>query len=545
MRFLIKLIVGIGGCLIILSLVRRFMLGRSKRPDSRLPDRSPKAADSEIEYSAPEAPGAVSPGAGTPPCRSTPELDTGREPQSADPEESASDSPDDESLQPKDSDEYWSGDSETDDNDGGSADSPVVTPRPTSADNDNQESTEAKPSEADPSAMPKKVRSSHGKRRAVRPRAQPGRRVATGDYYPPISARLPTASLRCREGADGWELYLDIPEDREALEITQNDSPISHDGEALLLDFTGVVEIVYADGGKQSVRLSAPLYFRTDQDWSEPGRLAVQIANTGSFVVIAPVDMDGEFKDSIHAPEECTDPDFHAHFVDMGDIDREEITPGAYPMRLEGKTLFDDADKSIHGEIFVGSPPDLKVSRRIAMARVVKETGEREKNDWGVNFNPQRQTLSSALGDRDGWFSVRTYLTGARREYESRPFRYFRSLERITLGGEAYGSDIVLTPDNRNSYGMLKLRFCCGDGSSIVPKSVQPSDQRVYVWGQEVSIPPRPDVQAVSCRFENHATIEVNVPRVWWNFSDDELEYANRVREIWIDDFMRLASDNN
>lgn len=183
------------------------------------------------------------------------------------------------------------------------------------------------------------------------------------------------------------------------------------------------------------------------------------------------------------------------------------------------------------------------MSRRIGMARVVRETGDLARNDWGENFNPHERTLASVLGDRDGRFSVRTYLNGSSKTYESRPFRYFRSLERITLGGEVYGDAMTLVPDRNKSYQTLKLRFCCGDGSSIVPRVVEPADRRVHIWGEEVSVPPRPDVQTVSCRFENQATIEVIVPRVWWKFSDDELEYANRVREIWLDNFMRLASD--
>ena len=520
MRFLTKLIIGICGGLIILGLIRRFMIRRSEYPEGDSPVCSSEVVEAGTLPS--DVLGPTPPVAETLPDEPSPEHaeDVPKAKYTA-PEESETTPSVDETYLSKSADADLSDESQTDNDQGGS-----TTPQS---------------SEAGSDVMPRRVRSTGGRRRTG-PRAQPGRRITTGEYYPPVSARLPTASLRCREGADGWELYLDIPEDREVSEITQNEAQLSHGGEVLLSSFTGLVEITYGDGRKQSILLSAPLYFRTNQDWSEPGRLAVQISDTGSFVVIAPVDMDGEFRDSIHAPEECADPDFHAHFVDMGERDEKEVAPGAYPMRLAGRTLDDDADKSSHGEIFIGNPPELAVSRRIGMARVVRETGDIKKNNWGENFNPHDRTLASVLGDRDGWFSVRTYLAGSSKEYESRPFRYFRSLERITLGGESYGTDMILVPDRYNSYQMLKLRFCCGDDSPIIPEAVEPADRRVYVWGDEVSVPPRPDVQMVSCQFENYASIEVSVPRVWWKFSDDE-QYANRVREIWLDDFMRLASD--
>lgn len=557
MRFLTRLILGACCALIILGLIRRFMTRKSEHhqdrstvyspeavevqriksdvpephplvtettPDEPLPERStevhnePEITPNVDESSPPSSDGTI---LGEP----SPELsEVTPEVGNIAPEESESDSNVDESPPPRSTDAVLSDDSQSDSD----QDRSVVLP----------------PSKSGSTTPSRHVQPTPGREEAVEPPAHPGHKVKTGVYYPPTSPRLPTASLRCREGADGWELYIDLPEDREVSEIKQNETLLSHNGEVVLSDFTGSVQIVYGDGRTQSILLAAPLYFRTDQDWSEPGRLAVQISDTGSFVVIAPVDMDGEFRDSIHAPEECADPNFRAHFVDMGERDGDEVAPGAYPMRLTGKTLNDDADKNFHGEIFVGSPPDLEVSRRIGRARVVRETGDIKKNDWGKNFNPHNQTLASVLGDRDGWFSVRTYLIGSSREYESRPFRYFRSLERITLGGELHAADMILVPDRNRSYQTLRLRFCCGDDSSLIPKVVEPADQRVHIWGEEISVPPRPDVQTVSCLFENQATIEVRVPRVWWKFSDDKLEYTNQVREIWLYDFVRLASDS-
>lgn len=522
MRFLIKLIVGMCCGLIILGLIRRFMIRGSEYPKGSEPVCEPEA----VEAGTPQSDALET----TPPVAETlldepspahaEDVPEARYPAS---EESETTSPADEGSPPESADTALSDEARTD--------------------NDQGDSTAPLPCGSGADATLGRVESTTSRGEDVKPHDQPGRRIETGEYYPPTSTRLPTASLRCREGADGWELYLDIPEDRDVSEITQNEAPLSHDGEVVLSDFIGSVEIAYGDGGTQSILLSAPLYFRTDQAWSEPGRLAVQISDIGSYVIIAPVEMDGEFRDSIHALEECADPDFHAHFVDMGERDEEEVAPGAYPMRLTGRTLDDDADQSVHGEIFVGSPPELVVSRRIGKVRVVRETGDLARNDWGENFNPHERTLASVLGNRDGRFGVRTYLNGSSKTYESRPFRYFRSLERITLGGELHGADMTLVPDRNKSYQTLKLRFCCGDGSSIVPRVVEPADRRVHIWGEEVSVPPRPDVQTVSCRFENQATIEVIVPRVWWKFSDDELEYANRVREIWLDNFKRLASD--
>lgn len=306
MRFLIKLIVGMCCGLIILGLIRRFMIRGSEYPKGSEPVCEPEAVEAGTQQS--DALETTLPVAETlldePSPAHAEDVPEARYPAS---EESETTSTANEGSTPESADTALS---------------------------DEVQADKYQTREAGATAILGRVESTGSLTGFVKPVAQPGRRIVTGAYYAPASTRLPTASLRCREGADGWELYLDIPEDRDVSEITQNEAPLSHDGEVVLSDFIGSVEIAYGDGGTQSILLSAPLYFRTDQDWSEPGRLAVQISDIGSYVIIAPVEMDGEFRDSIHAPEECADPDFHAHFVDMGERGEEEVAPGAYPMRL-------------------------------------------------------------------------------------------------------------------------------------------------------------------------------------------------------------------
>ena len=232
--------------------------------------------------------------------------------------------------------------------------------------------------------------------------------------------------------------------------------------------------------------------------------MAVIVTNpaNGYFIVIAPTEMDDEFAESEHDPEDCTDPGFHAHFLAIGkEYDSE--TYGKYPAALVGSKIYDTADVDFHGELYVGQPPDLSVHEMVTNARIVEETGSTGENRWGVNFDPHTQTVESILGGRDGRFTVRTYLKDSHVRHESKTFRFFKSLEYLELDGQTYSSDTILIPQNDGKYMVTLLKFNGRDGTV---KPVQVDSHLAFVSEDGmVRIPPDPSIKSVSCEFSNRA----------------------------------------
>ena len=166
----------------------------------------------------------------------------------------------------------------------------------------------------------------------------------------------------------------------------------------------------------------------------------------GIYWLSPPLDYDTSEWDDYESnqPEDCVDENFEARFLFLEGV----ALSRPAPMRIKSKTLYDDAEVKDHGKLYVGAPPELRVDPQITDARIVEETGVRELNMWGENFNPDKQSIATALdGRRDGKFSIRTYHDGDLQE--SKPFRYFPALKRITLNGERHSPNNALLPDKR------------------------------------------------------------------------------------------------
>ena len=370
----------------------------------------------------------------------------------------------------------------------------------------------------------------------TRPRMYRGRRIRTGAYYPPLSKPTEKASLRCRETAGAWEIFVALPEDREAVKASyvedELDLDILDDNEIRLSRYDGVVSVRYENGDDDLIQLAdasmnRPLFFRMRRNWEGEGRL-VNNPSAGYILAIAPQGYTGEWGD-VEAdiePEDCVDPKFQARFLFL-----EGAPPGAItPMRLEGATLRDDSDTAHHGELYIGAPPELSVDPQISVAVIAEETGVRAANKWVKGFQPHGQSLASVLDRREGRFSVRTYRGTT--SQESKPFRYFPSLSRITIDEQPHAAyaDTVAFPDKGDgTHRAIELRFVADNGDLLRPTeakatpagSDESADLQITDAGVVVA-PPLPSIQAVECEFRNRASITLALPRVWWRKTDED-----------------------
>ena len=380
--------------------------------------------------------------------------------------------------------------------------------------------------------------------RQSKPRRHMGRRVRTGKYYAPLSPPTERASLRCRETGEGWEIYLAIPQDSAVAKVTHggDELQVSYETELPLSQFAGDAIVHYQDDIARLALFNAadgkPLFFKMRENWEGEGRL-VNNPTQGYVVAIAPLDYADEWDaDEPHDPEDCVDENFEARFLFL-----EGAAPGRpAPMRIKGKTLYDDAEVKDHGKLYVGAPPELRVDPQVTDARIVEETGVRALNMWGENFNPHRESIASVLDGRDGKFSIRTYHDGDLQE--SKPFRYFPALRRITLNGKRHSPSNALLPDKRTGqYREIALRFERDDGDVLHPESVSPAEVRADDGA--VIIPPSPSIQTITCNFPNRASIALAVPRVWWRLTDENGatgEWGGETYEFSRSEFMKLKN---
>ena len=368
------------------------------------------------------------------------------------------------------------------------------------------------------------------------PRMYRGRRIRTGAYYPPLSKPTEKASLRCRETAGAWEIFVALPEDRESVKASYVEDELGleilDDNEIRLDRFDGAVFVRYEDDTVDRIQLAdtsmdKPLLFRMREDWTGEGRL-VGKPSAGFVVAIAPWDYtDGwDDVDEPIEPEDCVDPNFQARFLFL-----KGGAPGAItPMRLEGVTLCDDSDTAHHGELYIGAPPELSVDSQISVAVIVEETGERADNKWVQDFQPHNQSIMSVLDGREGRLSVRTYLDGTLQE--SKPFRHFPRLRDITLDGQphtAYADTVAFPDKGDGTHRAIELRFVADNGDLLHPTTAkataaagaEPADLQITDTSVVV-IPPLPSIDAVKCEFPNRASITLALPRVWWRKTDPD-----------------------
>ena len=364
------------------------------------------------------------------------------------------------------------------------------------------------------------------------PRMYRGRRIRTGEYYPALSQPTEKASLRCRETSDGWQIFVALPGGRQVVEAFQGEDALDLDDEIRLDRFEGVVSVRYEDDTVDRIQLAdasmdRQLFFRMRRNWEGEGRL-VGKPSAGYIVAIAPRDYADEWDDveaSIE-PEDCVDRNFQARFLFLKGTPLGAITQ----MRLEGTTLCDDSDIAHHGELYISAPPKLSVDPRIGVAVIVEETGVRAYNKWVQDFQPHNQSIRSALDGREGRFSVRTYQDGTL--HESKPFRYFPNLRRITFDGQPYTTDanMVAFPDKGDgTHQAIELRFVSDNDDLLRPTSATATSAGVDEPGELqitgagiVTVPPLPSIEAVECEFDNRASIALAMPRVWWRKTDED-----------------------
>lgn len=384
--------------------------------------------------------------------------------------------------------------------------------------------------------------------RQSKPRRHMGRRVRTGKYYAPLSPPTERASLRCRETNEGWEIYLAIPQESAVVKVTHggDELQVASETELPLRQFAGDVAVHYQDNTARLTLFNAadgkPLFFKMRENWEGEGRL-VNNPTAGHILAIAPLDYDASEWDDYESnePEECVDENFEARFLFL-----EGVAPGRpAPMVINGATLHDDADivHRGHGKLYIGAPPELQVDPQITDARIVEETGVREDNEWGENFDPHRQSIASVMDGREGRFSIRTYHDGQMKE--RKPFRYFPTLRRIILNGKRHSPDIALLPDKRTGkHREIALWFELNEVDALRPESVIPDEVRVADdW--TIIIPPSPSIQTIICDFPNRASIAVTIPRVWWRLTDEDGEtgdWGGETYEFYRSEFMKLIN---
>ena len=383
--------------------------------------------------------------------------------------------------------------------------------------------------------------------RQSKPRRYMGRRVPTGKYYAPLSPPTERASLRCRETNGEWEIYLALPQERAVVKVTHggDELQVSSETELSLIRFTGDAVVHYQDNTADRITLSNsaegdPLLFKMQENWEGEGRL-VNNPTVGYVLAIAPLDYADDWNvDEPHDPEDCVAENFEARFLFL-----EGATPGRpAPMAIKGMTIHDDADADTeyHGKLYIGAPPELRVDPQITDARIVEETGVREDNDWGENFDPHKQSIAAILDGREGRFSIRTYHDGT--FDDSKPFRYFPALRRITLNGDPHSPDNALLPDKRTGrHREIALRFELDDGEVLRPESVSHDKVRVADDGS-VIVHPTPSIQTLTCDFPNRASIMVAIPRVWWRLIDEDGapgDWGGETHEFSRNEFMNLT----
>lgn len=375
-----------------------------------------------------------------------------------------------------------------------------------------------------------------------------GRRNRTGAHYPSLGRSVDKAELLCRLDGDFWELFLSIPSGRKVVKATLEGTDLSapSGGEIALDTFKGDLAVQYETGAPDTISLfdsalGDPLFFKMRDGWVGHGRRC-WTPSQGHILAIAPVDYENEVWEDYeaHEPEYCAGEDFRARFLFLpGNV----ALTGVAPIVYEGVSLYDDSDSDFSGELFVGSPPDLVVDEDATEAVIVEETGDLYLNEWKEKFNPHTQPIASVLGGRAGRFSVRIYIDSARRE-DSAAFRYFPDLRQISVNGETHSADAVHLPDMETGlHGELEIRFETADGGLLRPCRVENDFGRILDNGTVV-VAPDPLIGAVSCEFDNHAAIEVNVPRVWWRLIDEagnEGEWSGKAHEFSYDDFMGLV----
>ena len=342
----------------------------------------------------------------------------------------------------------------------------------------------------------------------------------------------------CRRATDDWQVLLCSEETGTVSEVRYGRKALTHGpGETWCLSrLSGELEIIFKEGKTNVLPLfkeGTPLIFKFHKNWTGDGR-RVKNVTKGRFIVIAPAEWT-RTGDVPVMPEDCSDPNFLAHFFyreqeidDPGAF--EEYTVTATPgIELQGNRVFDNSEQ---GELFGGCVPVLMPLSDVVSARI----GEENPDGWrGENFDPAQQTLEQVLADRQGWFYLRVYDRQANR-LDSCDFRYCSELQEIRVNGTPYTEDNLLVP-SKHGHAPARVEFS-GNGSTLLHPELRGKHPHATVRPDSViKVAPHPDGDRVSCTLAaGNSRVEVTIalPRVWWKI-DARQERNEKWRDTPVD----------
>ena len=353
--------------------------------------------------------------------------------------------------------------------------------------------------------------------------------------------------LICRKSESKWqwEIFLSAPEECSIKNIRHDEINLTvNDSEHCLTHFSGILTALMSDGTSYEYRLlegNKPLIFKTQRGWNGNGKLIPRMTQ-GSFIVITPNTW-GRKKNPPYDPENCSNPDYKAHFflIDKNNLEsqtdgfsecEEIITQPKF--KLEGERL---ADNSNHGELYITRVPDLTTKSAVCWARVGEEAGVGWK---GVNFEPSPTTsLKGVLDGRNGHFFVRVYENlGEERVslVDTDQFRYCAELSKIILD-EAPFIPGTFQPPSPEGYNPVTLHFVGKDGTTLKPELNRANRHIDLKDDGKAIINPSPDSNKT---YWNVCDVEVvvNLGRIWWQLSscDDPT--------VWHDSPLRMTKSN-
>ena len=341
----------------------------------------------------------------------------------------------------------------------------------------------------------------------------------------------PRPELICRKSPSSWqwEVVLSAEDECNIVEVQRDGYPLGAvNGEYSLSSLAGSLSIDYRDRESDQLPLldDTPLIFKMPNDWNGDGRKVGGITS-GHFIVMVP----REWKRTGSAPVEpegCTDANFMAHFFyvkkgesvgDTGGFEGYDLALTTTGFELSGDSVFDNSDD---GELFVGTPPELRPASSVVWARI----GEERQGGWkGENFKPAERTLAYVLNSRQGRFFVRVY-DGESRLLDSGEFRYLRDLREIRVNDEPYSAQTLLVPPS-TGYLPAEVQFVSTDGTAIHPNLDTAGTHATMQSGGTLIVAPHPDGDHISCALQSGAdrvNTVIKLPRIWWRIEQDDGE---------------------
>ena len=379
-----------------------------------------------------------------------------------------------------------------------------------------------------PEAEGKKRNRSHKSPRAIAGRRN-GTKQSPSTGVDGLSFR-PRPELVCRSSSDTWrwDVVLSADDECNIAKVRHGSDPLDAvNSEYSLTSLAGILTIDYEDREPIQLQLfdKMPLIFKMRKNWEGDGR-SVGGITSGHFIVMAPREWKRTGSVPVVEPRPCTDANFMAHYFYANEGETEENRGGfeQYDLplttsgfALSGDRVFDDSDD---GELFVGDPPELKLTPGVVWVRV----GEEMKGGWkGENFQPSDRSLSlrDVMNGRQGRFFLRVY--DVRKLLDSGEFRYLRDLREVRVNGEPYSQNTLFVPTPAG-YSKTEVRFISDDGAAIRPSCDTVGTHTTVRSDGILEVAPHPDGDRISCTLPSvtgNVNIVINLPRVWWRMKQE------------------------